>query len=258
MTGRGPLSLAAILVGSTAPAVAAAQIVSATLPSSEYQVRFRVIEAAEFGSLHFTVDYDRAVGEIRGVGTGAECDALVGLGLGLPLFNDCDMPGGCGAIAKRTLVATLTSVTGFIAAGNTDIAACIFDSPSLPSPVDFDITVVDAASPQLVPLDVTVVVGPITSATSSSTTSSTTTTTSTTHTSSTTVAAPPACARPVTGNPEPVASDCLAVLQAAALLRACVPACICAPGGMLPATATDSLICLGRATGRNVELNCPC
>ena len=66
------------------------------------------------------------------------------------------------------------------------------------------------------------------------------------------------CSRPVGTQPAPTAGDCLFILRAAIGLEQCLPACICAPKGSLPATATDALICLRRATGQTVTLDCPC
>ena len=49
------------------------------------------------------------------------------------------------------------------------------------------------------------------------------------------------CAQPVTTGSLPTASDCLFILRAAVGSAICDPACICAPKGSLPTTATDSL-----------------
>lgn len=70
--------------------------------------------------------------------------------------------------------------------------------------------------------------------------------------------APPACAQPLSTGAQPTASDCLFILKAAIGSETCLPACICAPKGTLPATATDALLCLQRAVGQPLELNCPC
>jgi len=66
------------------------------------------------------------------------------------------------------------------------------------------------------------------------------------------------CGQPLSAGSVPVASDCLFILQAAVSLLACEPECICAPKGSLPPTATDALLCLGKATGQDVPLHCPC
>ncbi len=65
------------------------------------------------------------------------------------------------------------------------------------------------------------------------------------------------CAQPVSGGEEPVATDCLFILGVAVGSRSCNPACVCAPKGSLPTTATDALLCLRRATGQAAALNCP-
>jgi hypothetical protein len=56
----------------------------------------------------------------------------------------------------------------------------------------------------------------------------------------------------------PVAGDCLYILNVAVGTVACAPACVCAPKGSLPTTATDALVCLSAAVGVAVDLNCPC
>jgi hypothetical protein len=66
------------------------------------------------------------------------------------------------------------------------------------------------------------------------------------------------CSRPLTSGATPTATDCLFILKAAVGLVTCDPECICAPKGTLPTTAVDALICLRRATGSDVPLDCPC
>jgi hypothetical protein len=66
------------------------------------------------------------------------------------------------------------------------------------------------------------------------------------------------CGQPVTNGPAPTATDCLYILNAAINLATCSPACICAPRGTLPATATDALVCLGHVVGQSVAFDCPC
>ena len=85
-----------------------------------------------------------------------------------------------------------------------------------------------------------------------------TTTTLPPTTTSTTTLAPPACAQPLSTGPAPIATDCLFILRAAVGLATCDPACVCAPKGALPVSATDALICLKKAVGQAVALNCPC
>jgi len=62
----------------------------------------------------------------------------------------------------------------------------------------------------------------------------------------------------VTNGSQPTASDCLFILRTAVGAVTCDPACICAPKGSLPTTATDALVCLKKAVGQGVALNCPC
>lgn len=66
------------------------------------------------------------------------------------------------------------------------------------------------------------------------------------------------CAQPISIGVAPVASDCLFILGAAVGLQNCSPECICAPTGMLPATASDALLCLNVAVGSALPLMCPC
>jgi len=85
------------------------------------------------------------------------------------------------------------------------------------------------------------------------------TTTTTSSTTTTTLPGSPACAQPVSSGPEPVATDCLFILQAAVGSQTCSPECICAPSGTLPAKATDALLCLRHSVGdTTVPLQCPC
>ncbi len=88
------------------------------------------------------------------------------------------------------------------------------------------------------------------------TTSSTTSTTTSTS-STTTTMPPPPCAQPVNpAAPAPKASDCLFILRVAVGAVLCEPACVCAPTGSLPVSATDALLCLKKATGQDVALAC--
>ena len=66
------------------------------------------------------------------------------------------------------------------------------------------------------------------------------------------------CAQPASTGSGPTASDCLFILGVVVGSQTCDPSCICAPGGSLPPSATDALVCLRRAVGQQVELNCPC
>lgn len=66
------------------------------------------------------------------------------------------------------------------------------------------------------------------------------------------------CSQPVSAGASPVATDCLFILNAAVGLQSCDPACICAPKGTLPTSATDALVCLNATVGVPVALQCPC
>ena len=65
------------------------------------------------------------------------------------------------------------------------------------------------------------------------------------------------CSQPLSDGPAPVSTDCLFILNAGVSLVTCSPACICAPSGDLPISATDALVCLQKAVGQSVTLNCP-
>jgi hypothetical protein len=56
----------------------------------------------------------------------------------------------------------------------------------------------------------------------------------------------------------PTASDCLFILRTAVGSETCSPACVCDPSGDDHTTASDALVCLKKAVGQNVTLNCPC
>jgi len=68
------------------------------------------------------------------------------------------------------------------------------------------------------------------------------------------------CSQPQTNGDAPTATDCLAILGVAAGIATCdpFPACVCAPKGTLPTTATDSLVCLSAAIAGLAPSGCPC
>jgi len=67
------------------------------------------------------------------------------------------------------------------------------------------------------------------------------------------------CGQPVTSGSAPSASDCLYILQTAVAIQTCSPTpCICDTASPTGVTATDSLQCMRKAVGQNVQLNCPC
>jgi 3-phytase len=80
----------------------------------------------------------------------------------------------------------------------------------------------------------------------------------TTLTPPTTTTLPLACAQPLSAGTAPVATDCLHILRVVVGLATCDPVCVCAPKGTLPVSATDALMCLNKATGQPIALNCPC
>jgi hypothetical protein len=85
-----------------------------------------------------------------------------------------------------------------------------------------------------------------------------TATTTSSTTTSTTMPVVENCAQPLSSGAMPTATDCLFILNAAVGATTCNPECICAPKGSVPVSATDALICLNKATGIDVALDCPC
>jgi hypothetical protein len=66
------------------------------------------------------------------------------------------------------------------------------------------------------------------------------------------------CSQPFTSGDSPSVTDCLFILKVAVGSETCSPECICAPSGTLPTTATDALVCLRKAVGQPIALQCPC
>jgi hypothetical protein len=66
------------------------------------------------------------------------------------------------------------------------------------------------------------------------------------------------CSQPASSGSTVVASDCLYILRTAVGLETCSPACICAPKGTLPTSASDALVCLKKVVGQDIVLACPC
>jgi hypothetical protein len=66
------------------------------------------------------------------------------------------------------------------------------------------------------------------------------------------------CAQPVSDGNAPVASDCLFILRTAVGTADCDPGCVCDPNGSDTITASDALVCLKKAVGQSVTLDCPC
>jgi len=66
------------------------------------------------------------------------------------------------------------------------------------------------------------------------------------------------CAQPVSNGTGPTTTDCLRILRVAVGSDTCTPECICAPNGTLPTKTSDALLCLRKAVGQDVMLECPC
>ncbi len=66
------------------------------------------------------------------------------------------------------------------------------------------------------------------------------------------------CSQPRSTGANPVATDCLVMLNTAVGLDAIAPACIGDPNASNTTTATDALLCLNGAVGNPVTYNCPC
>jgi hypothetical protein len=65
------------------------------------------------------------------------------------------------------------------------------------------------------------------------------------------------CSQPVSGGTSPTAADCLFILRAAVGAETCEPICVCDTTGAGGATAGDALLCLKKAVGQGVTLQCP-
>ena len=66
------------------------------------------------------------------------------------------------------------------------------------------------------------------------------------------------CGQPVSSGAQPIASDCLFILRAAVGSETCSPDCVCDTNGTDDTTASDALVCLKRAVGQDVDLDCRC
>lgn len=64
------------------------------------------------------------------------------------------------------------------------------------------------------------------------------------------------CAQPLSSGTGPNSSDCSFVLKASVGTMACEP-CVCDVNGNASLTSSDALLCLQRAVGQNVNLDCP-
>jgi cysteine-rich repeat protein len=134
-------------------------------PLTNYDVLFTIGEAVFVGALQFETDYATAAANSQGnfVGTGqaADCEVVPDLGLGFPAFNNCIGPNACGLLGPDTLVAAITSVSGFNTEVGETVVRCTWASVTQPSAGDFEITVVDASDPTTSPISVTVDIGQI-------------------------------------------------------------------------------------------------
>lgn len=71
------------------------------------------------------------------------------------------------------------------------------------------------------------------------------------------MAPPPlVCGRPATTGDTPTASDSLYILRAAVGTRTCTPECICDVNADDVVRASDALLCLKKAVGQDVTLDC--
>src|SRR5262245_35055727 len=66
------------------------------------------------------------------------------------------------------------------------------------------------------------------------------------------------CGQPVSSGAKPIASDCLFILRSAVGSQTCDPACVCDTNGTDDTTASDALVCLKKAVGQDVDLECRC
>src|SRR4029079_6362851 len=66
------------------------------------------------------------------------------------------------------------------------------------------------------------------------------------------------CGQPVGSGAQPIASDCLFILRAAVGSETCRPDCVCDTNDTDDTTASDALVCLKKAVGQDVGLDCRC
>jgi hypothetical protein len=66
------------------------------------------------------------------------------------------------------------------------------------------------------------------------------------------------CGQPTSDGEIPVSSDCLQILRVGIGIGACDPTCICDVNSSATTTAADALLCLKKAVGQDLELDCPC
>lgn len=112
--------------------------------ANSYIVTFQVDDAGPFGALQYNVDYTGAPGGFAGAADTVTCSTAPALAGAIVTFNDDE--------AASTLRTGIISLAGF--AGPTNLANCVFDSTgAVPVAGDFAITVVDASTPALAPIN---------------------------------------------------------------------------------------------------------
>ena len=133
----------------TTPSTTSTTATTLPVEGTEFDVTVRLKDDVTLGGLQIVVDYTQAPGEFRGSGavTGEggtlECTGLLPPGA-LAQFNDDD---------AGHLTMGFVSVTGF--GGPANLARCIFDRDALGtvSRDDFTITVQDATTPDVTPVN---------------------------------------------------------------------------------------------------------
>jgi hypothetical protein len=123
-----------------------------TLPASETSgsVEISVTSTGAIGALLFDVDYSRINGGFDGSAGAVECTSPLVAGGALITFNDDD--------ANKRLRVGIVSLIGF--ATPALAAECMFTvrSVTYPAPGEFDVIVMDASTPELMPITVTMAV----------------------------------------------------------------------------------------------------
>lgn len=135
--------------------------------STECTLEFSLTDPVTLGSLQWEIDYAAAPGEFLGSGEAVQCTNKVMTAFGMKQDKD----------AERKVVTALISLSGF--AGPRALSECQFLADVVPEVDDFVITVIDAASPELQPVNPppNIVLSSVTCVGDTTTTTSTTTTT---------------------------------------------------------------------------------
>jgi len=137
--------------------------------STECALEFSLTDPVTLGSLQWEIDYASAPGEFVGSGETVQCVNKVTTAFGMKQDKD----------AERKVITALISLAGF--AGPRVLSECQFLADVVPEVGDFVITVIDAANPDLQPVNPppSIVLSSITCAGDTTTTTSTSTTTTT-------------------------------------------------------------------------------